>query len=71
MKAFENSMLPILKRGSLLTFARADDYEPGDIVFCKVKGRYILIKKNNHAGINNRKAFNHSPGTTPENFVRL
>ena len=63
MKAFGNSMLPILKSGSLLTFARAVDYDIGDIVFCKVKGRYIdahkIIKSeagkgfliaNNHGG---------------------
>jgi len=45
MKAFGNSMLPILKSGSLLTFARAVDYDIGDIVFCKVKGRYIDAHK--------------------------
>ncbi len=41
MKAFGNSMLPILKSGSLLTFEKRDEYEIGDIVFCKIKGRYI------------------------------
>ncbi len=41
MKAFGHSMLPILKSGSLLTFTKKENYEPGDIVFCKVKGRYI------------------------------
>jgi phage repressor protein C with HTH and peptisase S24 domain len=41
MKAFGNSMLPILKSGSLLTFITKENYEKGDIVFCKVKGRYI------------------------------
>lgn len=41
MKAFGNSMLPILKSGSLLTFEKKEEYEIGDIVFCKVKGRYI------------------------------
>ena len=45
MKAFGNSMLPILKSGSLLTFVRAADYGIGDIVFCKVKGRYIDAHK--------------------------
>ncbi|HEY6902513.1 MAG TPA: S26 family signal peptidase, partial [Puia sp.] len=38
-------MLPILKSGSLLTFIRAADYNIGDIVFCKVKGRYIDAHK--------------------------
>ena len=45
MKAFGNSMLPILKSGSLLTFEKTTDYKIGDIVFCKVKGRYIDAHK--------------------------
>ena len=45
LKAFGNSMLPILKNGSLLTFVKAPDYNIGDIVFCKVKGRYIDAHK--------------------------
>lgn len=45
MKAFGNSMLPIIKSGSLLTFIKAEKYGVGDIVFCKVKGRYIDAHK--------------------------
>lgn len=45
MKAFGSSMLPILKSGSLLTFEKSERYEIGDIVFCKVKGRYIDAHK--------------------------
>ncbi len=45
MKAFGQSMLPILKSGTLLTFRRQEVYEIGDIVFCKVKGRYIDAHK--------------------------
>jgi len=45
MKAFGNSMLPILKSGSLLTFQKSEQYQIGDIVFCKVKGRYIDAHK--------------------------
>jgi len=45
MKGFGNSMMPIIKSGSLLTFKKADDYDIGDIVFCKVKGRYIDAHK--------------------------
>jgi len=41
MKVFGNSMLPIISSGSLLTFEKRNEYEIGDIVFCKVKGRYI------------------------------
>ena len=45
MNAFGNSMLPILKSGSLLSFEKASAYQIGDIVFCKVKGRYIDAHK--------------------------
>lgn len=45
MKAFGSSMLPILKSGTLLTFVKATEYAIGDIVFCKVKGRYIDAHK--------------------------
>ena len=45
IKVFGNSMLPILKSGSVLTFIRTADYDVGDIVFCKVKGRYIDAHK--------------------------
>lgn len=41
MKVFGNSMTPLLKSGSTLAYAQFDKYEKGDIVFCKVKGRYI------------------------------
>jgi len=45
MKCFGSSMVPILKSGSLLTFIKQEKYEIGDIVFCKVKGRYIDAHK--------------------------
>jgi SOS-response transcriptional repressor LexA len=45
MKCFGFSMLPILKSGSLLTFQRQATYQIGDIVFCKVKGRFIDAHK--------------------------
>lgn len=45
MKCFGNSMTPILKSGSTLTFVKQDNYEIGDIVFCKVKGRFIDAHK--------------------------
>ncbi len=41
MKVFGNSMLPKIKSGSLLTFEVQSEYNIGDIVFCKVKGRLI------------------------------
>lgn len=45
MKCFGNSMLPILKSGSLLTFKKEEYYNIKDIVFCKVKGRWIDAHK--------------------------
>lgn len=45
MKCFGNSMTPILKTGGKLTFVKQESYEIGDIVFCKVKGRYIDAHK--------------------------
>jgi SOS-response transcriptional repressor LexA len=45
MKVFGHSMMPIIKTGSTLTFETADDYEVGDVVFSKVKGRFIDAHK--------------------------
>ncbi len=45
MKCFGNSMLPILKSGSVLTFEKQEKYEINDIVFCKVRGRFIDAHK--------------------------
>lgn len=54
MKAFGNSMLPILASGSLLTFEKREEYHIGDVVFCKVRGRYIdahkVVKKDANKG---------------------
>jgi len=41
MKCFGNSMKPKLSNPSTCHFKVADEYNIGDIVFCKVKGRYI------------------------------
>jgi len=45
MKCFGNSMTPILETGGLLTFVKQDKYKVGDIVFCKVSGRFIDAHK--------------------------
>ena len=45
MKCFGNSMLPILSNPSICAYERRDIYQIGDIVFCKVKGRYIDAHK--------------------------
>jgi phage repressor protein C with HTH and peptisase S24 domain len=41
MKVFGNSLTPKVKSGSILTFEPKSDYKVGDIVFSKVRGRYI------------------------------
>lgn len=41
MKCFGSSMLPRLPNPSLCTYERRKTYAVGDIVFCKVRGRYI------------------------------
>ena len=40
-KVFGQSMKPIIKSGSLLTFKKFKTYNKGDIVFCKVGSRYV------------------------------
>ena len=54
MRCFGNSMLPIIKSGSKITFEVKDDYEVGDIVFCRVRGywidAHIITKKNQKRG---------------------
>lgn len=45
MTCFGNSMLPILKSGSTLKFQKQEEYHKGDIVFCKVNGRFIDAHK--------------------------
>lgn len=65
MTCFGHSMMPILKSGSTLTFERREDYDVGDIVFSKVRGRFIdahkIVKRhpqrgwliaNNHGHLN-------------------
>lgn len=41
MKCFGNSMLPKLSNPSICHYIKGNIYEVGDIVFCKVRGRYI------------------------------
>ena len=75
MKCYGPSMLPILSNPSLNTYRRQDSYEVGDIVFCKVRGRFIdahLITKKAAAGrylISNNH--NHDNGWTRQIFGRV
>lgn len=41
MKCFGQSMLPLIKSGSKITFIKQPKYKVGDIVFCRVKGDWI------------------------------
>ncbi len=41
MKCRGNSMTPVLSNPSLCHYKVEDTYKVGDIVFCKVKGRFI------------------------------
>jgi len=41
MKCSGNSMLPILSNPCTNTYRKQESYDIGDIVFCKVKGRFI------------------------------
>lgn len=45
MKVFGNSMQPMIESGSELTFRKTDDYQIGDVVLSKVKGRWIDAHK--------------------------
>lgn len=45
MKVFGNSMMPIIKSGSIITYQKVDEYNIGDIVLCKIKSRFILAHK--------------------------
>jgi hypothetical protein len=45
MKCFGFSMMPILQSGSTCTYQAQKAYKEGDIVFCKVQGRYIDAHK--------------------------
>lgn len=54
MTVFGHSMEPIIKSGQRLQFEKRDEYEVGDIVFCRVKNHYIdahkITKKNKKKG---------------------
>lgn len=75
MKCFGNSMTPILQNATLNFYIREIEYQVGDIVFCKVKGRYIdshLITKKGDNGqylISNNHG--HDNGWTSKIYGRV
>jgi len=75
MKVFGQSMKPIIESGSKLTFKATKNYQIGDVVFCKVKGRYIDAHKITKIGeqgrymiANNR---GHENGWTSQIYGRV
>lgn len=74
MKVFGNSMLPLIKSGSTLKYRVQESYEIGDVVFCKVRGRYIdahkitAISGNKYLISNNR---GHDNGWTRQIFAKV
>ena len=76
MRVFGNSMTPIIRNGSTLTFQRFDEgYEVGDIVFCKVSGRYIdahlITSKNDQRGYIISNNHGHDNGWTKRIFGKV
>jgi len=45
LKVFGQSMRPIINSGSVLTFKSDSLFQVGDVVLCKVKGRWIDAHK--------------------------
>ncbi len=62
MKSYGNSMLPLLRSASTLTYERRKEYKIGDIVFCKVKGRYIDAHKITKIGQDGRYMISNNHG---------
>jgi hypothetical protein len=75
MKCFGNSMLPILANPSITYFIPQDDYEIGDIVFCKVRGRWIdshlITQKDAKKGWMISNNHGHQNGWTKRIFGRV
>lgn len=62
MKVFGQSMMPLIKSGSVLTFRRTDDYEVGDVVISRVKGHIIDAHKITKVGSDGRFMISNNKG---------
>ena len=75
MKCFGNSMKPILTNPSVCTYERREQYGVGDIVFCKVKGRYIdahiIVQKSDERGYLIANNHGHQNGWTRKIFGKV
>lgn len=68
MRVFGNSMTPIISSGSTLTFQKFDNYDIGDVVFCRVRSRYVdahlITAKNKERGYLISNNHGHDNGWT-------
>lgn len=55
-------MVPLIYTKSKLTFRATDDYQVGDVVFCKVKGRFIWAHKITKHGADGRFMISNNKG---------
>lgn len=62
MKVFGNSMRPMIDSGSDLTFRKTDDYEVGDVVLSKVRGKFIDAHKITKVGADGRFMISNNKG---------
>lgn len=75
MKCFGNSMKPILSNPSTCHYETRDAYSVGDIVFCRVNGRYIDAHRITKIGRDGRYMIannhGHENGWTRQIFGRV
>jgi hypothetical protein len=75
MRCFGDSMKPTIESGSKLGFEKRNSYQVGDIVFCKVKGRYIsahwVTAKNKKKGYQISNDRGHVNGWTHNVYGRV
>ena len=75
MKCFGNSMKPILDNPSTCVYKKQETYEVGDIVFARVKGRYIdahlITKKGPDSRFLISNNHNHENGWTKIIYGRV
>ncbi|RCK07705.1 hypothetical protein [Thalassospira xiamenensis] len=62
MKCFGSSMLPLLPNPSVCEYKRESTYRVGDIVFCKVNGRFIDAHKITKIGPDGRFMISNNHG---------
>lgn len=75
MKVYGNSMTPIIKSGSTLTFQKCDKYEKGDVVFCRCRSKFIdahlITSKDNKRGYLISNNHGHDNGWTHRIFGKV